>query len=76
MGTGFTGTTAVSGTSVGRGNHIVTDELITAMVPAGAGTAPISVDALGHRDERWQLHREPTALDQRLRRLGSRTQPR
>jgi hypothetical protein len=49
-GTGFTGTTAVrfGTTSVGAGEFtIVTDEQITATVPAGAGTAPISVDAPG-----------------------------
>jgi hypothetical protein len=49
-GTGFAGATDVrfGTTSVGAGNFtVLTDEQITATVPAGAITAPISVDAPG-----------------------------
>jgi hypothetical protein len=49
-GSGFTGATDVrfNGTSVGAGNYAVdSDAQITAVVPAGASTGPVSVDAPG-----------------------------
>ena len=70
-GSGFTGATDVkfNGTSVGSGNFaVVSGAQITATVPSGATTGPISVTTPGvHRNELDGLH------GHRVKRLGLRS---